>query len=147
MYSEPLSHLPDPIRQAEFYDGVAFKRGIAWFIDTAVIIAITLPLALFTIIGIFMIPVYFIVVGFLYRWFTISGGSATWGMRLMAIELRDAYGRRLNGQQAFFHTLGYSVTMSTVVLQIASIVMMLISERGQSLTDMVMGTTALNLRA
>ncbi len=94
-----------------------------------------------------MIPVYFIVVGFLYRWFTISGGSATWGMRLMAIELRDAYGRRLNGQQAFFHTLGYSVTMSTVVLQIASIVMMLISERGQSLTDMVMGTTALNLRA
>ncbi len=147
MYSEPLSHLPDPHRQAEFYDGVAFKRGIAWFIDCAVIIAISLPLALFTIVGLFMIPVFFMVVGFLYRWFTISGGSATWGMRLMAIELRDAYGRRLDGQQALFHTLGYTVTMSTVILQIISIFLMLTSERGQSLTDMFMGTTALNLRA
>lgn len=147
MYSEPLSHLPDPVRQAEFYDGVAFKRGIAWVIDTIVIVAITLPLALVSIVGLFMIPLLYIIVGFLYRWFTISGGSSTWGMRMMAIELRDAYGRRLDGQQALFHTLGYSFTMTTVVLQIASIVMMLVSERGQSLTDMVMGTTALNLRA
>lgn len=147
MYSEPLSHLPDPQRQAEFYEGVAFKRGIAWFVDSAIILAITLPIALFTVVGLFFIPLFYIVIGFLYRWFTIASGSATWGMRLMAVELRDAYGRRLDGTQALLHTAGYSITMTTVILQIVSIGLMLFSERGQSLTDMFLGTTALNLRA
>lgn len=147
MYTEPMSHLPDPERQAAFYDGVTVKRGLAWVVDTLLIALLTLPIAIFTIIGLFMLPLLFLVIGFLYRWMTIAGGSATPGMRLMSIEFRNARGERFDGGQAFLHTLGYTITSSTVILQIVSIGLMLFSERGQGLTDMVLGTVALNRRA
>jgi uncharacterized RDD family membrane protein YckC len=147
MYSEPLSHLPDPDMQAAFYEGVTVKRGIAWVLDTFVIAAITLPLALFSIVGLFFIPVIFLIVGTLYRWMTIANGSATWGMRFMAIELRDAYGQRLSSGLALAHTLGYTITASTGILQLISIALMLFSPRGQGLSDLVLGTVALNQRA
>jgi uncharacterized RDD family membrane protein YckC len=147
MYSEPMSHLPDPERQMAFYDGVTVKRGIAWVLDTVLIALITLPLAALSIVGLFFIPFIFFLVSFCYRWMTIAGGSATLGMRFMAIELRDAYGRRLDGTQAFLHTLGYTITISTFVLQLVSVIFMFINPRGQGLTDMVLGTVALNRRA
>ena len=68
-------------------------------------------------------------------------------MRLMAIELRDASGQRLDNGQALLHTLGYTVQWAVPILQVVSVVMMLVTERGQSLTDMVLGTVALNRRS
>ena len=90
MYTDALDHLPDPDRQSEFYDGVTVKRGIAWVIDTVIILALALPLALFSIIGLFFVPLFILVVGFAYGVVNIAGGSATWGMRRRAIELGDA---------------------------------------------------------
>ena len=147
MYSQPLSHLPDPERQAGFYDGVTVKRGFAWVIDLIIISIISLLISTVTVIGLFMIPLIYIVIAFFYRWLSIAGGSATPGMRLMAIELRNAYGERLDTGQALLHTLGYFVTMSTFILQVISVVLMFSSERGQGLSDMVLGTVALNKRA
>ncbi len=147
MYSETFSHLPDPGMQPEFYADVTVKRGVAWFIDFLLIAVITLPLALVTIVGLFFIPVLWIVVGFAYRWATISGKSATLGMRVMAIELRDGFGNRLDPGQAFLHTLGYTVSVSVPIVQLVSVVFMFLSERGQGLTDMVLGTVMLNRRA
>ena len=147
MYTEPMSHLPDPDRQAAFYEGVTVKRGFAWVVDTLLIGLLTLPIAVFSIVGLFILPLVFLLVGFVYRWMTIAGGSATPGMRLMSIEFRNAYGERFDGAQAFLHTLGYTITSSTVILQIVSITLMFLSERGQGLTDMVLGTVALNRRA
>lgn len=147
MYTDTMTHLPDPERQADFYDGVTIKRGLAWVVDLVLITLIALPVALFTIVGLFVIPLVFLTVGFLYRWMTIARGSATPGMRLMAIELRDAYGERLDTGQALLHTLGYYITVSTFILQVISIGFMCTTERGQGLTDMVLGTVALNRRA
>lgn len=147
MYSEPFSHLPDPERQAGFYDGVTIKRGLAWLIDTVLISVLTLIVSTLSIVGLFIMPLVFLVTSFLYRWAFIAGGSATPGMRLMAIEFRNMQGARLNNGQAFMHTLGYTITVSTLILQAISIVLMFTSERGQGLTDMVLGTTALNRRA
>ena len=73
--------------------------------------------------------------------------AALWGMRLMAIEFRDWRGQRLDLAQAILHTLGYTVSVSVMPLQLISIVCMFATERGQSLTDMVLGTVALNKRA
>ncbi|MGJ8558402.1 MAG: RDD family protein, partial [Sulfitobacter geojensis] len=42
--------------------------------------------------------------------------------------------------------LGYSVSFAIPVLQLISIVLMLTSARRQGLTDMVLGTVALNKR-
>lgn len=147
MYYEPTSHLPDPERQAGFYEGVIAKRGVAWVADIILIGIVTAVISTVTIVGLFFIPVIWLVVGFLYRWMTISGGSATWGMRLMAIELRDAEGMRLSPVQAMLHVLGYMVAMSMVIVQIGSVILMFVDERGRGLTDMVLGTVMLNRRA
>jgi uncharacterized RDD family membrane protein YckC len=140
--------LPDPVLAPEFYADVPLKRLFAWVVDFAVIGVITalvLPFTFFT--GVFFLPVLFLFVGFLYRWATIARGSATWGMWLAAIEFRDASGARFDSGTAFLHTLGYTLSVSVFPLQLVSIVLMLVSERRQGLTDHVLGTAALNRRA
>ena len=141
-------HLADPITQPQFYRDVAFKRLMAWVIDTVLIGLICLVILPFTaFIAAFFFLGLMAVVGFLYRTITLTGNSATWGMRLMSIEIRDATGARLNLGQAFLHTLGYTISWTFAPLQLISIVLMATSNRGQGLTDMVMGTAALNRRA
>lgn len=141
-------NVADPASQPQFYRDVASKRLIAWFIDSAVIALITALIVPFTaFIALFFIVGLAAVVSFVYRVVTIATGSATLGMRLMAIEFRDASGARLGLGQAFLHTLGYTVSWAVSPLQLVSMVMMATTERGQGLTDMVMGTVALNRRA
>ena len=137
--------LPDPDTRPEIYAGVPLKRFFAWIVDAllaAVLTAVALPFTAF--LGVFFLPFLYMVVAFLYRWVTISNGSATPGMRLAAIELRNRYGERFDSGTALMHTLGYTLSVSIFPLQLVSIALMLISERGQGLTDHVLGTTALN---
>ncbi len=127
------------------YAGVPLKRGIAWVIDVvliAMLCALILPFTAFT--GVFFFPFMMLVVGFIYRWFTLAGGSSTWGMRLMGISFRDVDGAPLSSGLALAHTTGYTVSIAIAPLQLISIVMILITARGQSLTDMVLGTVAIN---
>ena len=140
--------LPDPYHQPEFYADVPVKRLLAWVVDmllTAALTALVIPFTAF--VGLFFLPVIYLMLGFLYRWITIAGGSATWGMRLMSIEFRDGYGRRFDGGMAFLHTLGYSISIAFPVLQIVSIGLMMTGARKQGLTDNVFGTVAINRRA
>ena len=140
--------LADPISQPQFYRDVPMKRLGAWVVDTIVILAICvviLPFTAFT--AFFFFPLLMLVVGFAYRVATLAGGSATWGMRLFAIELRDMSGERFDLGQAVLHTLGYSLSWAIAPAQLVSVVLMATSARGQGLTDMVMGTAALNRRA
>ncbi len=137
--------LPDPIKMPAFYSGVAPKRAIAWVIDVAVIALfclLILPFTAFT--GVFFFPFLMLVVGFLYRWFTIAGRSATWGMRIMAIELRDHEGRKFQSGTALAHTAGYTLSVAMAPAQLISMIMMLVTARGQGLTDMVLGSSAIN---
>ncbi len=137
--------LPDPITKPEFYEGVQIKRAIAWIIDVilvGVICVLIVPFTAFT--ALFFFPFLMLVVGFIYRWFTIAGKSSTWGMRMMGIELRDHDGLRLQSGTALAHTFGYSVSIAMAPLQLISILMMIVTERKQGLTDHLLGTTALN---
>lgn len=140
--------LPDPDYDADFYQDVPSKRLIAWIIDVIVISLITAVLTVFSLFtALFFLPVLFAIVSFLYRWGTLSGKSATIGMRLVALEMRRADGSRFDGTTAFLHTVGYVVSVVTFPLQLISIVMILMSARHQSLTDVVLGTAALNKSA
>ncbi|MGR3591708.1 MAG: RDD family protein [Limimaricola soesokkakensis] len=146
-FAARLRGLPDPETSPECYDGVALKRAIAWLVDVtviAVICALLVPLTAF--VGLFFFPLMMMVVGFVYRVATIASGSATWGMRLMAIELRDGDDRPLDTSQAFLHTAGYAVSMMVFPLQLVSMAMMLLTPHGQGLTDSVLATTALRRR-
>lgn len=139
--------LADPVRQPEFYASVAVKRGIAWVIDTALIVILCLLILPFTAFtGIFFFPMLILVIGFAYRVVTITGGSATLGMHFMSIEFRREDGTRFDLSTAFWHTMGYSISWAFAPLQLVSAVLMMASPRGQGLTDHVLGTAALNKR-
>jgi uncharacterized RDD family membrane protein YckC len=138
---------PDPHTQPQFYEGIPTKRLLAWIVDMILIVLICLLIVPFTAFtGIFFFPFLMLVVGFIYRWATLAGSSATWGMRLMAMEIRRGDDRPFDGGTALLHTLGYSVSLAFPVLQVISVVLMLTSERRQGLTDMVLGTVPLNCR-
>lgn len=149
MMTDDLAHAqPDPDRHAEFYRGVAAKRAFAWILDTILVTLIVALVAVVTALtALFILPLVWLTVGFLYRWITMSGDSATWGMRLMSVEFLDRYGQRFDAATAFLHTLGYSLSMAFVLPQILSVALMLISRRGQGLTDMVIGSVAINRAA
>ncbi|MGB3243019.1 MAG: RDD family protein [Sulfitobacter sp.] len=142
-----MTHLPDPDTQPEFYENVPLKRLLAWLVDTVIIVVlcvVILPFTAFT--GLFFFPFLLLMVGFAYRVITLANGSATWGMRLMAIELRDGRDRPFDLGLAVLHTLGYTLSIGTAIVQVVSIVLMASSARGQGLTDMFLNTTALNRR-
>ena len=137
--------LPNPATKPQFYTGVLAKRAAAWVFDVVlvgILCVIILPFTAFTALLFF--PFLMLVVGFIYRWFTIASKSSTWGMRLMGIELRDHEGLRLDSQSALMHTAGYSFSMAMAPLQLVSVLMMLLSDRKQGLTDHFLGTTAIN---
>lgn len=134
--------------QPQFYEGVPAKRLLAFFVDTLIILALTLIAIPFTaFIGLFFLPFLYLAIGFAYRVVTLSRSSATWGMQLMAIELRTNDDARFDLPLAFFHTLGFVVSLAMPLLQLISIVLMLSTDRRQGLTDMALGTVALNRRA
>lgn len=142
--SMSFSALPDPETQSEFYSGVAFKRLIAWMIDVLVVFLMTAVLATLPLfVGWFFFPLLFLVINFIYRLASISSRSATWGMRIMNIELRNKDGAHLETSEALLHTAAYLVASSFFLPQVISMILMLVSERGQGLHDMLCGTTAI----
>ncbi len=140
--------LPDPDFQAEFYADVPMKRAVAWIVDTLLIFILTLIIVPFTAFtALFYLPFLYLIVGFGYRTIGLARKSATPGMRLMAIEFRDRTGARFDFVTAMLHTLGYTLTIGTLLPQLLSIVLMLTSARGQGLSDLVLGTVAINRAA
>ncbi|WP_317054457.1 RDD family protein [Roseovarius rhodophyticola] len=140
--------IPDPDTQPEFYHDVPVKRLVAWCADTIITLflcVIILPFTAFT--GLFFLPLLFLTVGFFYRLATVTQGSATLGMRLMSIEFITLRGERLDKTYAFWHCLGFTVSCVIPPLLVASGVMMLTTARGQGLTDVMLGTLAVNRRA
>lgn len=141
------SSLPDPDFQPEFYDSVPTKRLLAWGIDSLLVVLMTivsLPFTAFT--GLFFFPVLWMLVGFAYRTLSLGILSATVGMLLLSIELRTKDGKKFSVLEGFLHTLGYTVSFSSGILQLASVATILTSRYKQSLTDMLLGTVALNKR-
>lgn len=140
--------LPDPDRHAEFYADIPLKRGIAWLVDMVLIAVLTVlivPLTAFT--ALFYLPVLFLCVNFGYRVVTLARSSATPGMRLMAIHMRTARGEPFGLAEAVLHTLGYTLSIGMMLPQVASVILMLSSARAQGLTDLILGTVALNRAA
>lgn len=141
------SGLPDPQFNPDFYRDVTSKRFFAWIIDVIIISILTVVLSTITIVGLFFIPLIFVVVDFFYRALTISSGSATLGMRMMSIELRTYDGERLTSGLAAMHTLLYMASFGIFLAQLASVFFMITSPRGQGLVDRLLGVVAINRAA
>jgi uncharacterized RDD family membrane protein YckC len=148
-YIGDMSGLPDPDRDQRFYAGVPSRRLAAWVVDVIVTLGIGVPLALvfglMTLgVGLALFPLILLGVGFFYRVATIASGSATWGMRLMGVELRRQDGTRFDLTAAFLHTALYTVCIGVMILQVASIVGMLGTRYGQGLPDLVLRSAMIN---
>lgn len=148
MIAELDRGLPDPQTEAEFYEGVPAKRLFAWFVDViliALLTAVAVPFTAFT--ALFYLPFLYFLIGFLYRWVSLSRGSATPGMRFAAIELRADDGGPFDTGTAFLHTAGYTASVAVFPAQLVSIALMLLTPRRQGLTDLVLGTAAVRRAA
>lgn len=140
-----LRGLPDPISQSAFYESVPAKRLVAFVVDLVVIVllsALIVPFTAFT--GIFFFPILVAVVSFAYRVVTLTNGSATLGMRVMGIEFRTSKGERFDLGMAFLHTAMFTVWTSMGLPQLISVVLMLVTARKQGLSDVILGTAAIN---
>lgn len=140
-----IDHVPDPYRQSAFYEWVAFKRLCAWIFDVALITVVTAGVGLLTLgLGWIFWPVFYVTISFIYRWFTIARGSATWGMALVSLELRNRMGAPLTPLEAALHTLGFFLATAFVLPQVISALMIFLGAKRQGLHDLALGTVAIN---
>lgn len=137
--------LPDPTRERAFYQDVPTKRLIAFVVDTVIIFAVSLlALPLTAFLGLLFFPVMMGVIGFVYRFATLAMLSCTWGMALMAVELREADGLRLQPVTALLHVSGLYLSFAIIPLQVLSVGLMAGLGRGQGLSDLILGTAMIN---
>ena len=148
-WSGSMHGLPDPDRDAQFYDGVRSRRLAAWFFDVALILLLGIPVAIvFGLatfgLGFALFPLIVAAFGFVYRTMTISARSATWGMRFMGIELRRHDGSRFDFPTAVLHTGIYTVAFTFFPLQLISCLTILGTRYGQGLQDLILRTAMIN---
>ena len=140
-----LSALPDPEIDTQFYTGVPFKRLIAWFIDLFIILALAIGASIATIgIAAVFFPLTLLIINVIYRIYFLRRRSATPGMLMTGIEIRNHLGNRLSSDEALWHTIIFTLAMMFIFVQILSIAMMLFSRHGQGVHDYLRGTTAIN---
>ncbi|HEX7532648.1 MAG TPA: RDD family protein, partial [Methyloceanibacter sp.] len=104
----------DPVSQAGLFDGVIFKRSIAFLIDAIIISVLTVvAYVVVALLGVLtlglawlLFGLVFPVVGLGYNAVTIGGkNSATLGQRLMGLEVRMWFGGKVSPLVAAFHAL------------------------------------------
>ncbi|MEM9850634.1 MAG: RDD family protein [Pseudomonadota bacterium] len=137
--------LPDPELDAQFYEGVIFKRLIAWLIDVVVVLAACVALLVVSL-GVLAIVITFLgfAVNLAYRIWGLTVWSATIGMRVTGIELRNRDGERFTQGDAALHTGIYVLVAVSGLGLLAHIAAMLLTARGQGLPDLLLGTVAIN---
>ena len=137
--------IPYPHSHPKFFESVTTKRFFAWLIDSIIVLGILIITSPFTFfVSLFLFPFFYAAIDFVYRTATLTMGSATFGMRLMAVELRHESGHRLDFVTSLFHTIGLYVSYAFVLVQIASIGMMVTRDDRKGLTDLVVGTVMVN---
>ena len=140
-----MTPLPDPDHEPGLYSDLVLKRFIAWVIDLVITLAITAVIVIMTVfLGLFFLPLLWIVVSVTYRTVMLTNYSATAGMLLVALRLRHLDGRRPDPVVCLWHAILFSASMATVLGQIVSVGLMLITPYRQALNDLILGTTMIN---
>lgn len=137
--------LPDPELDSQFYENVPTRRLVAWVFDSMITFALTMIASIFMLgLGFFIFGLVWLVVGFIYRTVTIGSSSATWGMSMVGIEFRDRQGNKFSSGLSLIHTAIFTAASGTFIVQLISAALILMTRYGQSLPDMILGSTAIN---
>lgn len=144
--------IPDPHRDQQFYNGVPLRRFVAFWIDFVVILVLFVPVliigAAVTVMTLGLaapfLMLFFTITGFLYRWAMLRTRSATLGMALTGIEVRDRNGDKCDNSIAFMHTVGFFVTFLAPPLLVIGWLMMANSPHRRVMHDLFIGTVVIN---
>lgn len=144
--------VPDPHRDEQFYQGVPMRRLVAFGIDFIVILFLMLGVvvvgAVLTLGTLFLAGpiamVIFSATGFIYRWIMLAQRSATLGMLVTGIEVRDAEGDQMSELTAFIHTAGFYVTFFFLPLLFIGWFLMFTSPYRRAMHDLILGTVVIN---
>jgi uncharacterized RDD family membrane protein YckC len=142
----PLA-VPDPDAYPELYEGVLWRRALAYLVDLVFIAIVAAGLFfVFAVLWLFsfglMAPVLMFLWGIIplaYHTLLLSGRhSATFGMRCFDVELRSVTGARPSFIQALIQTALFYITIGltcSLILLVA-----LFNRRRRTLHDFLAGT-------
>ena len=111
--------VPDPDQDPQFYEGVPLRRLVAFLIDMIVIAGLWFAAVfvgfLLTVLslgaGLGLAMLLLTLTGFVYRVLMLRYRSATVGMLVTGIEVRDQNGAQADQTFALLHTAGFYATM------------------------------------
>ena len=144
--------VPNPQTDPQFYQGVVLRRFMAFLIDFVIIL---MMLAVVAVIGVVMTaltfglgaPLAFIagaLTGFAYRWMMLTHRSATLGMLMTGIEVRDAEGHKMTQSTAFLHTIGFHATFLFPPLAFIGWLLLATSPYRRAMHDIFIGSVVIN---
>jgi uncharacterized RDD family membrane protein YckC len=142
---------PDPMRHPELFEGVVFRRVVAYLVDVVIVgtclIAAKAAAAILGVLSFGLLtPLLAVALGFIplaYHTLLIGGpNAATLGMSLMRVEVRSWTGVRPSYPQALLMTaLFYALVGLTWGLVL---LWPLFNRRGRTLHDILSGTFVVN---
>jgi uncharacterized RDD family membrane protein YckC len=141
------SGMPDPVTLPEAYEGVIWRRTLAYFIDLCCIGALALFFwVIFAVLWVVSFgllgPVLWFLFGLIplaYHTLLLSGPrSATWGMRCFDVELRSVTGERPGFLQALAQTALFYITIGVTCSLI--LLFVFFNRRKRTLHDLLAGT-------
>jgi uncharacterized RDD family membrane protein YckC len=147
-------HAYDPVSQPELFQGVLSRRLVAFLIDATLILiplaALAVFMLVFTVVTLGLGVVVFGLLGpiaaiwaVLYVGVTLgSKHSATYGMRMMGIQMRTWYGAPMYFLLGAVHAVFFWV-LSTVLTPLVLLVA-LFNPRRRTLHDYLTGTVVIN---
>jgi uncharacterized RDD family membrane protein YckC len=141
-----FSQVPESLDKPELFDGIVLRRVIAYLIDLAILVGITLFLWLLVVLTFGLLggiaAILTPAIPLAYHTLLIGGReSATLGMRMMGIEVRTLAGERPEIPQAFLQTALFYATMALTGLLL---IVALFNDRGRCLHDWLSGTVIVN---
>jgi len=140
-----MNRLPNPEHAPDLYRDLLLKRALAWVVDLVITVVITAVIVVLTVfIGLFFLPLLWIAVTVTYRAVTLTNYGATPGMMLLALRLRHLNGNQPGSVVCVWHSALFSLTMATIVGQMISVGLILITPYRQGLNDLILGTTMIN---
>jgi len=138
--------LPDPLSFPVLYDGILWRRPLAYLIDAAIIGALFgawlwLVLISFGLLWI-LTSIAFLLIPILYHALLVGGRhSATLGMRLCGLEVRSWEGERPDFWQGLLMAVLFYVTVVCTSLLILLVV--LINDRRRTVHDYLSGVVVI----
>jgi uncharacterized RDD family membrane protein YckC len=141
----------EPLDRPELYDGLLWRRSIAFCIDAALLLGVMLVLMVFNLFTFFIFAGLIFLIWaaplfVIYDTLTVgSEASATFGMRLMGVQVRSWDG----GRAIYLHALIASALFWFLVPLTGGLILLAapFSDRRRHVHDMLSGTVVVNARA